>query len=55
MVWYMEDLNDSYQDTKVVEKIMKDINDRFGYLLAKLGTEHNYVGINLKYNGIKNG
>ena len=49
IVWYVDDVKISHQDEKVVKSIMKLINDRFPGITSKIGKEHEYLGMNIKF------
>ena len=47
--WYVDDNNISHVDPKVVDEMIKKIEENFGKMTVTRGKEHNFVGIDLVF------
>jgi hypothetical protein len=47
--WYVDDNKISHKDPKVVEKVIKKIESKFGKMSQTHGEEHDYLGMNIKF------
>ena len=45
IVWYVDSLKVSHKDEKVVKLVTDAIDKKFGVLVAKIGNDHTYLGI----------
>ena len=54
VVWYVDDIKVSHEDENVVRYILKKIDERFPGLTSKVGREHKYLGMNIKFMSDKN-
>jgi hypothetical protein len=51
--WYVDDNKISHVDLKVVESIISKIEDKFGTMTKTYGDVHDFLGMNIKYEGGK--
>ena len=49
IVWYVDDNKISHVDPKVVTKIIKQIEAKFGKMSQTRGDEHEFIGMNMKF------
>jgi hypothetical protein len=49
--WYVDDLKISHVSSRVVSKIIKIIEDRYGEMVVTRGKKHTYVGMDIHYTG----
>ena len=47
--WYVDDNKISHVDTKVVDKVIETIEEKFGRMSQTKGYEHNFLDINIKF------
>ena len=47
--WYVDDNKISHKDQKVVDKIIKQIETKFGKMSSTRGNEHEFFGMNIKF------
>ena len=53
MYWYVDDNKISHVDPKVVNKVIKTIEEKFGNMPQTRGYEHNFLSMNIKFKGKK--
>ena len=51
--WYVDDNKISHVNLEVVEDIISKIEDKFGTMTKTYGDEHDFLGMNIKYEGGK--
>ena len=51
IVWYVDDNKISHASSKVVDDIIKKLEERFGKMTVKRGKEHVFVGMNITFIG----
>ena len=51
--WYVDDNKISHEDPKVIEEVIKKIEDKFGSMSKTIGNEHDFLGMNIKYKNKK--
>ena len=47
--WYVDDNKISHKDSKVVDTVIKKIEEKFGPMSRMRGEEHDFLGMNIKY------
>ena len=48
--WYVDDTKISHRNSKVVDWVIKELEDRFGKMTVKRGKKHTFVGIDIEFN-----
>ena len=51
IVWYVDDNKISHVNSKVVDDIIKKLEEKFGKMTLKRGKEHVFVGMNITFIG----
>ena len=49
LVWYVDDNNISHMESKVVDKVIMEIDKKFGKMTINRGKEHVFVGMHVKF------
>ena len=49
IAWHVDDLKISHKDPKVVDKIIEELEEKYGKMTVTRGKHHTYVGINIIY------
>ena len=53
IIWHVDDLKISHKKREVVEKVIKQIEERFEKMSVNIGSKHTYVGMDFEY--LRNG
>ena len=51
IVWYVDDNKISHVNPALVTTIIKTIESKFGKMTVSRGKEHEFLGMDIKYNG----
>jgi hypothetical protein len=51
IAWYVDDNKISHADPQVVNKVIENIEERFGKMTITRGKEHVFLGMNIRYTG----
>ena len=46
--WYVDDTKISHKDPKVIDMIIKKIEDRFGKMTVQRGNKHTFIGMDIE-------
>lgn len=49
ITWHVDDLKISYEDSAVVDEVLKQLADKYSKLVTTQGTEHTYLGMYVDY------
>ena len=47
--WYVDDTKISHEDPKVVDHVIKEIEERFGKMVVTIEKTHNFVGMDITF------
>ena len=47
--WYVDDTKISHVDSKIVDQVIKKIEESFGKMTVTRGKTHNFVGMDLDF------
>ena len=50
IVFYVDNNKTAHEDSKVADRVIKMIEDKFGKIVIKRGNKHNFLGIKITYN-----
>ena len=48
--WYVDDVKTSHKNCKIVDKVIKALEEDFGKMTIRRGKKHTYVGMNVTFN-----
>jgi len=49
IVWYVDDNKISHIDSKVIDKVINKIEEKFGKMSKSRGCKHDFLGMDIKY------
>ena len=48
--WYVDDTKISHEDSRVVDMVIKELEEEFGKMTVTRGCRHTFVGVDIEFN-----